>query len=147
MDRDEWDAWPEPPRISAASPGLRFRDRTVLDAVTAAAALVALADDQVCGAEKGCVTTATRDCAGLTAFDGVEIAAAFQRHAQSIRANPWGRGEALDLVAQVRGNPAASAAVLAVAERMAAADGPTSHAERLQVDALVEILASDHVHR
>ncbi len=141
MDRDDSDAWPEPQRLNAGLSGLRFRDRTVLDAVTAAAALVALADNQVCRAEKGCVTEATRNCAGLTAFDGVEIAAAFQRHADTIRANPWGRGEALDLVAQVRGNPSACSAVLAVAQRMAAADGPTSEAERLQVEALAEILA------
>jgi tellurite resistance protein len=130
---------------SSAWAALRFRDRSLLEAVTAAAALVALADDTLCRAEKGCVTTAARDCPALRPFDAVETAAAFQRHVRAIRAAPWGRGEALDVVQRVANNPSAVKTVMAVAVAMAAADGPPGQAEQDALEELTLLLGDEGV--
>ncbi|TAD90188.1 MAG: hypothetical protein EAZ99_07070 [Alphaproteobacteria bacterium] len=122
---------------------LRFYDRTLLDAVTAAAALVALADQRVCGAEKVCLTATTRSCDALRAFDALEAATQFQRHAQTILAAPWGRGEALERVAAVAHLPHAAATVLTVARAMAHADGPAGTAEELVLAELATVLGID----
>lgn len=121
--------------------GERMKNRKVLEASMATAALVATADGVVTFSERVAVDQVLLNVDALMVFDAHEAIDRFNQFIEAIQADPTaGEEGAMQAIATMKDDPNSADIMVRIGCAISRADGNFSTAEKMQVQAIADAL-------
>lgn len=120
----------------------RYKGRPFLNATMAAAAIIAIADDDACLMEGARVRQIMRTLDGLKVFDPEDGVRLFVNHVADIRHDETkGRAKAMEAIAAISGDQKAAALLIKICHDISEADGVVTASEKAEIDRLCDLVS------